>query len=166
MAVTPVVHMCPEGDEPQFPCCGGWPLERLGDRMTLDPAQVTCSIRKPSMDIISAIDAATGCQHCGNPLGSSPSSDFCSEFCQATWHEKRVGILRVTPLIDTSGIIVNPSVHGFAEHMNAAARTARSLSGLIYGSPSILVALRERQDEPGLMEWDVPASTSPAAEGL
>lgn len=43
-------------------------------------------------DIISAIDAATGCQQCGNPLGSSPSSDFCSEFCQGSWHEKRVGI--------------------------------------------------------------------------
>lgn len=42
------------------------------------------------MDIISAIDAATGCQHCGNPLGSSPSPDFCSEPCQAIWRANRV----------------------------------------------------------------------------
>lgn len=49
-------------------------------------------------DIISAIDAATGCQHCGNPLGSSPSSDFCSEFCQRTWQAKRVGVVAVDPL--------------------------------------------------------------------
>jgi len=37
-----VVHLCPPGDEAQFPCCGGWPLERLGERMTADPALVTC----------------------------------------------------------------------------------------------------------------------------
>lgn len=56
-------------------------------------------------DIISAIDAATGCQHCGNPLGSSPSSDFCSEFCQGAWHAKRVkevafspGVLHIAPV--------------------------------------------------------------------
>lgn len=48
------------------------------------------------MDIISAIDQATGCHQCGNPLGSSPSSDFCSEFCQATWQEKRVDRTRTT----------------------------------------------------------------------
>jgi len=39
---TELVHLCPPGDEPQFPCCGGWPLERLGERMTADPALVTC----------------------------------------------------------------------------------------------------------------------------
>lgn len=37
-----VVHRCPPGDEAQMPCCGGWPLERLGERMTADPALVTC----------------------------------------------------------------------------------------------------------------------------
>lgn len=38
----PVIHMCPPGDAAIFPCCGGWPLEHLGQRMTLDPASVTC----------------------------------------------------------------------------------------------------------------------------
>jgi len=37
-----VVHLCPPGDEAQMPCCGGWPLERLGEWMTTDPALVTC----------------------------------------------------------------------------------------------------------------------------
>src|ERR1041384_6123224 len=33
-----IVHLCPPGDEAQMPCCGGWPLERLGEWMTTDPA--------------------------------------------------------------------------------------------------------------------------------
>lgn len=37
------------------------------------------------MDIIAAIDTATGCQHCGGPLGDSPSDDFCSPEHQAAW---------------------------------------------------------------------------------
>lgn len=41
-----VVHMCPPEGEPQFPCCDGWPLERLADRMTLDPNLVTCPGRQ------------------------------------------------------------------------------------------------------------------------
>lgn len=36
-------------------------------------------------DIIDRIDAATGCQQCGGPLGASPSGDWCSEHCQQTW---------------------------------------------------------------------------------
>lgn len=36
-------------------------------------------------DIIDQIDAATGCQQCGKPLGVSPSADYCSEWCQRTW---------------------------------------------------------------------------------
>jgi hypothetical protein len=34
---------------------------------------------------VAAIDAATGCQHCGGPLGTSPSTDFCAEDCQTLW---------------------------------------------------------------------------------
>lgn len=37
-----VVHLCPPGDEAQFPCCGGWPLEHLAERITADPVLVTC----------------------------------------------------------------------------------------------------------------------------
>lgn len=37
-----LVHLCPPGDEAQMPCCGGWPLERIGERVTADPALVTC----------------------------------------------------------------------------------------------------------------------------
>lgn len=43
------------------------------------------------MDIISAIDQATGCQQCGNPLERSVSDDFCGEGCQQAWHAKRTG---------------------------------------------------------------------------
>jgi hypothetical protein len=39
--------------------------------------------------IIGLIDAAIGCQQCGRPLDWSPSVDFCSDWCQATWHESR-----------------------------------------------------------------------------
>lgn len=42
------------------------------------------------MDIISAIDQATGCQQCGNPLEHSVSDDFCGEGCQQAWHASRV----------------------------------------------------------------------------
>lgn len=42
------------------------------------------------LDIISAIDHVTGCQQCGNPLGPSPSDDFCGEGCQQAWAAKRV----------------------------------------------------------------------------
>jgi hypothetical protein len=41
-------------------------------------------------DIVESIDAALGCQQCGNPLGSSPSDDFCSDLCQGEWSENRV----------------------------------------------------------------------------
>jgi hypothetical protein len=40
-------------------------------------------------DILAAIDAAVGCQHCGGPLGDSPSDDFCSAAHQQAWHAAR-----------------------------------------------------------------------------
>lgn len=42
-------------------------------------------------DILSRIEQAIGCQYqpCGKDLGPSPSSDFCSELCQARWHAIR-----------------------------------------------------------------------------
>lgn len=79
-------------------------------------------------DIISAIDAATGCQHCGNPLGSSPSSDFCSEFCQRSWQAKRVGLVAVDPL-EIRLHTVQPSIEP------AAAPTAYT-SGSVHLSPA------------------------------
>lgn len=39
---------------------------------------------------LDAIDQVTGCQHCGGPLGPSPSDDFCCEAHQAAWHAARV----------------------------------------------------------------------------
>jgi hypothetical protein len=36
------VHACPEGDSGATPCCGHTPFDLPGDRMTLDPALVTC----------------------------------------------------------------------------------------------------------------------------
>jgi hypothetical protein len=41
------------------------------------------------VDILAAIDAALSCQHCGGPLGVSPSADFCSDGCQQAWHAAR-----------------------------------------------------------------------------
>jgi Protein of unknown function (DUF3631) len=43
---------------------------------------------------LTEIDAALGgpaCQHCGQPVGTSPSADFCSEDCQQTWHNQHTG---------------------------------------------------------------------------
>ncbi len=37
-------------------------------------------------DILDAIAAAVGCQHCEGPLGDSPSDDFCTDLCQEAWH--------------------------------------------------------------------------------
>ncbi|PZS13235.1 MAG: hypothetical protein DLM60_21030 [Pseudonocardiales bacterium] len=41
---------------------------------------------------LTAIDNAIGdrkCRRCGQPIGPSPSPDFCSEDCQQTWHEQQ-----------------------------------------------------------------------------
>ncbi|HVL83357.1 MAG TPA: hypothetical protein VM367_03555 [Pseudonocardia sp.] len=46
-------------------------------------------MREHHPDIFAAIDAAVGCQHCGGPLGDSPSDDFCSADHQAAWHADR-----------------------------------------------------------------------------
>lgn len=32
------------------------------------------------------------CQHCRQPLGTSPPPEFCSEDCQQTWHEHQAGL--------------------------------------------------------------------------
>lgn len=44
-------------------------------------------------DILATIDAATGCQQCGGPLGDSPSDDFCRERCRMAWYAAGVQIL-------------------------------------------------------------------------
>jgi hypothetical protein len=51
-------------------------------------------------DTGTAIDAAIGdhkCQQCSQPVGGSPSTDFCSEDCQQTWHEQHAGIPPTAP---------------------------------------------------------------------
>jgi hypothetical protein len=49
---------------------------------------------------MTAIDTVIGdreCQHCGHPVGPSPSADFCSEDCQQTWHEQHAGAPATAP---------------------------------------------------------------------
>ena len=49
---------------------------------------------------LTEIDAALGgieCQHCGQPIGASPSADFCSEGCQQTWHNQHTGTPPTAP---------------------------------------------------------------------
>lgn len=48
-----------------------------------------------TVDIIAAIDTALGCQQCGNDLGTSPSPDFCREWCQQDWHRAHVGAVAI-----------------------------------------------------------------------
>lgn len=38
-----VTHQCPPEGSGVMPCCGVTPFERMGGRMTLDPALVTCT---------------------------------------------------------------------------------------------------------------------------
>jgi hypothetical protein len=38
-----VTHQCPPDGSGVMPCCGVTPFERMGGRMTLDPALVTCT---------------------------------------------------------------------------------------------------------------------------
>lgn len=68
---------------------------------------------------LDAIDAATGCQQCEGPLGSSPSGDFCSEFCWQKWSALRVG----ADLIDWGGIPIIQEVavasSSYARHLDA-----------------------------------------------
>ena len=44
--------------------------------------------------VVTAIDAALAqprCRHCDQPLGASPSADFCCEDCQHDWHTTHAG---------------------------------------------------------------------------
>lgn len=47
VAYSEITHMCPEGSEATFPCCGRFVQESFGSRMTLDPKLVTCPGRRP-----------------------------------------------------------------------------------------------------------------------
>lgn len=44
-------------------------------------------------DILATIDAAIGCQQCGQPIGDSPSDDFCTPACQTAWSAARAEAL-------------------------------------------------------------------------
>ncbi len=50
-------------------------------------------------DFLATLDAALGCQHCGGPLGDSPSPDFCSEEHSRAWLAEHVAPV---PLPDTA----------------------------------------------------------------
>lgn len=39
-----IVHRCPPSGSSVMPCCGRTPFEATGDRMTVDPAHVTCAV--------------------------------------------------------------------------------------------------------------------------
>lgn len=41
-----VIHQCPPDGVYLMPCCNISPLERLSDRMSMDPAHVTCTGRR------------------------------------------------------------------------------------------------------------------------
>ena len=43
----PTIHMCPPDGSNLMPCCDLSPFERIGDRLTLDSAGVTCSDANP-----------------------------------------------------------------------------------------------------------------------
>lgn len=85
-------------------------------------------------DIIASIDRAIGCQRCGNPLGSSPSDDFCGERCQHAWHAKRAP--RVAPANSTGNrvsISVNASLApDFAERVAEATGSICALARLLW----------------------------------
>lgn len=85
-------------------------------------------------DIISAIDAATGCQQCGNPLRSSPSADFCGEFCQATWQANRIGAATTQPKTVTVEVVADVAAFtvGITERFDTASRLARRLAEIIH----------------------------------
>jgi hypothetical protein len=54
---------------------------------------------------LTAIDAAIGdgdCQHCGQPVGASPSQDFCCEDCQQAWRETRASTVPDGPIAETT----------------------------------------------------------------
>ena len=62
---------------------------------------------------LTAIGAALGdreCQHCSQPIGASPSADFCSEDCQQTWHERQVQAPPATPVEPRAEITPVPSL--------------------------------------------------------
>lgn len=70
--------------------------------------------KPPTVDeTLAAIDNTTGCHQCGNPLGESPSSDFCSEYCQRVWQANRIGATAVPPeaIMEFAhgGVITNPA---------------------------------------------------------
>lgn len=102
-------------------------------------------------DIISAIDAATGCQQCGEPLGSSPSSDFCSEFCQGAWHFRvhHDGTLEMLVLPDTRAL------------SEAFGRMSEALAGIMRGMS--VSATRAAQAVDSLMESCEPHAARQSA---
>ncbi|MEU0467284.1 hypothetical protein ABZ215_25055 [Amycolatopsis sp. NPDC006131] len=73
----------------------GEDVPRLFDALHQHAQTHSLFYEEPQRDIIDAIDAATGCQQCGGPLGESPSDDFCSDWCQGVWHEARAERLTV-----------------------------------------------------------------------
>lgn len=72
---------------------------------------------------LDAIDAATGCQQCEGPLGTSPSGDFCSELCQQTWSAHRVG----ADLADWGGIPIIQEISISGGHRRLDALMARAM---------------------------------------
>lgn len=98
-------------------------------------------------DILAAIDAATGCQQCGGPLGNSPSDDFCRERCRMTWYTARTQVL--TPKAEESLRAFTASLFdnlrtAFEEFGRALAQAGAELAKLSEGAVKPDMDTRER----------------------
>ena len=55
--MSEVTHRCPIGDSSIMPCCGLTPIDKLWDRMTLNPHFVTCNREMSRFDKVELIVA-------------------------------------------------------------------------------------------------------------
>ena len=92
------------------------------------------------MDIVDAIDQATGCQQCGGPLGGSPSDYFCGPACQDRWHAARTEPLtgyREAGVLNASGMqILDPTYTPREWTNDEATQWGLNYIHSRYGSPS------------------------------
>lgn len=72
------------------------------------------------VDIIDAIDRATGCQQCGRDLFRSVSDDFCSEDCQQEWSANRFGAA-----VDADSVLGTEAVTAWGVSAEAAGLALR-----------------------------------------
>jgi hypothetical protein len=84
LSASPIVHLCPPEGSGIMPCCGRTPFEATDDRMTLDPALVTCRTEpqaeplKAALERIEhrAFDPNDECRYCGADIEDA-HDDLC-----------------------------------------------------------------------------------------